>query len=290
VILLAGSVRPGELFRGIGRSLLDLPAEPDRSVLSLWQAAAADLAQALSVESLPVRVVIGQSNAAPKAGDPALAAPVTIEREPAELRGTGGLLRDLAKGYRPDDLILVGNGAQILIQPLAGLTSELLQTDAEVAIASHRDGTPSGLFLVRCRVFDSVSDVGFLDFKEQLLPRLAAAGAPIRVVQRDAAAGYPVRTLDGYLAGVHALNRIRRGEPVVRDPFAEDWESSFSVIEPGANVDPSAAVHNSVVLAGATLQRGAAVVRCVVCPGAVVRAGRTIADQVVTAEATGRSA
>jgi hypothetical protein len=258
-------------------------------VLAHWQAAVAELATALGEPDLQVRVVIGRSGEPPRVpqdGTPS----VVVEREPAEFRGTGGLLRDLARGYSPNDLILVGNGAQILVQSLVELTQQLTNTSSQVAIIAHRDGTPSGLFLVRCRVFESVADVGFLDFKEQLLPRLAAAGVAIRVVQRDLAAGYPVRTLDGYLSGLDALGRLKRGEAVVQDPFAEDWESTFSIVEPGATVDPSAVVHNSVVLSGATLQRGAAVVRCVVCPGAVVSAGLTYSDRVITADSTRRSA
>ncbi len=284
IILLAGSVRPGELSRGIDRSLLDLPVEPGRSVLAHWQAAAAELANSAGVASLPVRVVVDQTRKAPSAVQSGPSTPLSIEREHAELRGTGGLLRDLARGYAPSDLLLVGNGAQILVEPLTELTGDLLAADAPVAILAHEDGTPSGLFLVRCSIFDSVAEIGFLDFKEQLLPRLAASGVPIRVIRRTHAAGFPVRTLDGYLSGLSALHRQRAGEPILRNPFSEQWGATFSIIEPGATVAPGAIVHDSVVLSGAALQRGSAVVRCVVCPGAIVRSGRTLADQVVTPE------
>ena len=137
---------------------------------------------------------------------------------------------------------------------------------------------------MRCSVFESVGEVGFLDFKEQLLPRLAALGHEVRVIQRPTATGIPIRTLDGYLSGLSAYHRRARGVPAVSDPLGEEWGATFSIVEPGATVDSSATVHDSVVLPGATLQKGAAVVRCVVCPGAVVRAGRTLADQIVQAE------
>src|SRR5262249_27849709 len=149
-------------------------------------------------------------------------------------------LRDLARDYAPDDLLLVGNGAQILIEPLLAMAEALFKADAAVAIIAHRDGTPSGLFLVRCSAFDGVGDVGFLDFKEQLLQRLASAGRAIRVVQRTYASGFPVRTLDGYLAGLRAYHRLLRGEPAEPDPYAEDWARTFSVVEEGAQVSPGA--------------------------------------------------
>ncbi len=289
IVLLAGSVRPGDLSRGVERSLLDLPVEAGRSVLSLWQTAAEGWASEVGLPSLPIRTVIDQTSREPAAPAPTVRIPITVEREAAEFRGTGGLLRDLAQAYSPDDLLLVGNGAQILIEPLRTLAADLFSAHASVAIIAHRDGTPSGLFLVRCSVFESVGEIGFLDFKEQLLPRLAAAGHAIRVIQREHAAGFPVRTLDGYLSGLSAYHRLKAGAPVLRDPFSEQWAPTFSIVETGAHVDPSATVHDSVILSGATLQRGAAVVRCVVCPGATVRAGQTVADRIITPERAARA-
>ena len=52
VVLLAGAVRPSELGRGAGRSLLDLPIENGRSVLGLWQQRVEGLAQALGIGAL----------------------------------------------------------------------------------------------------------------------------------------------------------------------------------------------------------------------------------------------
>lgn len=289
VVLLAGSVRSGQLSKGVDRSLLDLPVETGTSVLAAWQAGAEAMASGLGFGALPVRVVIGQSGKEPTVPASGSRAAITIEREQAELRGTGGLLHDLARAYAPDDLILVGNGAQVLVEPLEALARDLFNAGGSVAIIAHRDGTPSGLFLVRCSAFASVGAVGFLDFKEQLLPRLAGAGHEVRVVHREYATGYPVRTLDGYLAGLRAVHRRLKGLPTEPDPFAEDWEPSFAVVEPGARVDPSAVIHDSVVLSGAVVERNAVVVRALVCPGAVVRAGRTVADQVLAADRPGRA-
>jgi NDP-sugar pyrophosphorylase family protein len=68
---------------------------------------------------------------------------------------------------------------------------------------------------------------------------------------------------------------------VDEDPYREEWERSFAVIEPGADVADSATIHDSVVLAGASVGKDAVVVRSVVCPGAVVGAGTRCVGQVV---------
>lgn len=283
VILLAGSVRPSDLSRGIDRPLLDLPVEPGRSVLALWQTEVDTLACAAGLERLPLRVLIDQAALEPVVPQGTTRTAVTIERDAAEFRGTAGLLRDTAEHYAPNDLLLVGNASQILVEPLAVLTRDLLALRSSVGVIGHRDGTPGGLFLIRRSVLTSAANVGFLDLKEQFLPRLAKAGHDIRVVSRPHASGLPMRTLEGYLAGLLAYHRIRAGRPAAGDAFAEDWSPSFAVVEAGAHVDPAATVHDSVVLAGARVERSAVVVRSVIGPGGAVRASQTVAGQIIGA-------
>lgn len=282
LVLLAGSVRPGELGKAINRSLLDLPVEPGRTVLTLWQAAAEALASATGSASLPVRIAIDRSAPEPTMPEASSRAPMQVERDPREFRGTGGILRDLCESYDGDDLILVANAAQILIEPLPRLAADLVAARAVVSLIGHRDGTPGGLFLVRCSALQSAGGVGFLDFKEQLLPRLAAARNDVRVIHRPTATGLPVRTLDGYISGLRSYHRMKNGKSAMVDPFSEDWSPTFAVRDPGAVIDPSANIHDSVVLAGARVERGAVVVRSVVGPGGVIRAGQTVADRVIS--------
>jgi NDP-sugar pyrophosphorylase family protein len=281
VVLLAGSVRPSQLSRGIGRSLLDLPVDEATSVGSLWHTHGADLAERAGLPALPLRILIDREGAEPRL--PALNGGVEfrVERDQNELRGTAGVLRDAAMDYARDDLVLVANGAQVLVEPLAELAADLIATRADVALLAHQDGTPVGIFLVSCAVLDGIRDVGFLDFKEQVLPKLAASGRRIAVVRRAHATGYPVRTLDGYLSGLRAWRHRRSGVPGASDPFREDWSPSFSIQQKGAAVDASATIHDSVVLDGGRVERNAVVVRSVVCPGGVVRAGEIVADQIV---------
>ncbi len=278
VVLLAGSVRPSDLSLAIDRSLLDLPVEPGQSVLSQWQTQAASLAESLSVDRLPVRIVIDRTARAPVAPPPDPRISLTVERDAREFRGTGGLLRDLAISYAADDLLLVANAGQVLVEPLPSLAANLFSAGGSVSFLGHRDGTPCGLFLVRCDVLASIRDVGFLDFKEQVLPKLGAAGHQVQPVIRDAATALPIRSLDGYLSALRAVARLRAGLARDMDPYGEDWSPTFAIIEPEAQVDRSSTIHDSVVLNGAKVERGAVVVRSVLGPTAVVHAGDTVAD------------
>jgi hypothetical protein len=282
VVLLAGTVRPSQLSRSIGRSLLDLPVRAGLTVLDLWQGESESLARHAELQPLPVRIMLDQKSplpcTAPGAGDWAR---VSIERDPAAFRGTGGVLRDICLGYEHDDVVLVANAGQILVEPLPRLARELSDAGGDVALIAHRDGTPGGLMLVRCGVLAAVRPVGFLDFKEQVLPELALRGHEIRIVRRGRATGVPVRTRDGYIAALRAYHRLQAGRSALSDPLQEDWRPTFAVVEERASVDADATVHDSVVMSGGRVERGAVVVRSVVCPGGVARAGSTVADVVI---------
>jgi hypothetical protein len=281
VVLLAGSVRPNDLSVAIDRSRLDLPVDESRTVLSLWQDQIEALANAASLARLPMRVVIDQTAPEPTVPSPVGHVHLTVERDARDFRGTGGLLRDLAVAYQPDDLLLVANAAQILIDPLPELATMLFETGSSVSFVGHRDGTPCGLFLVRCAALATIRDIGFLDFKEQVLPKLGHAGHEVRPIMRESATAMPIRTLEGYLDGVRAVARIRQGKPRETDAFGEDWSATFAICEQGAVIDPGATIHDSVVLRGATVQKGAVVVRSVIGPGAVVKTGDIVADEAV---------
>ena len=196
------------------------------------------------------------------------------------------MLRDLAAEYGDDDLILVANAAQVLLDPLAALAAALDGRGGDVGLVSHDDGTPSGVMLLTCKALRPIADAGYVDMKEQALPRIASR-FDVRVLRHRRPTGLPIRTLEDYVQGLRFHHRHRAGKPVVSDPLAEDWSPAFSLVEGGATVGAGARVHDSVVLAGGVVEPGAVVVRCVVCPGGVVRRDRTAVDQFITA--TGRS-
>ena len=91
----------------------------------------------------------------------------------------------------------------------------------------------------------------------------------------------PMRTLEAYIDSLLEYHRLKGEDGTGYSPFAEDWQPTFSLVEPGAEVDPSARVHDSVVLGGGTVGAGAALVRSVVCPGGVVGRRQMVVGQLV---------
>lgn len=281
IVLLAGCVR-SELAMSAGRSRLDLPLDGGDTILNHWQGQIADWSGEDVQPRCPVRVLIPQASVSPCSWRKTQDAPLLIEFDPQDCRGTGGLLHDLAAAYEDDQWLLVATAAQVLLEPLGSLVARLRASDGDVRLMAHDDGTPVGLMLIRCGCLRVIEPIGFVDLKEQGLPRIARTHR-VSLVMNSQPTSLPVTSLREYLRAVR-WHHLRQGNPaMLLNPFAEDWRSAFSAIEPGAQVDPSARLHDSVVLRGGRVGSNATLVRCVVCPGGVVSRGQVLIDQLVRA-------
>jgi hypothetical protein len=277
MVLLGGSVRAGAFGNAIGRLVFQLPLEADSTIVDSWSLATADLAQ-LAEQVVPLRVMIDRAAPQPLPINNARA--IDIERDPFDFRGTGGVLRDLASQYASDDYLLVANAAQILCDPLADIASALSTMGGDLSIVSHLDGTPSGLMLVRCGALASIPEHGFVDMKEQALPAIAKDHR-VTVLHRQHPTALPVRTLSDYIQALRNHHQRRSGKSAPSSAFSETWESTFSLIEEGASFDPSAKLHDSVVLRGGRVEAGAVAVQSVICPGGILKRGEVKIDSLI---------
>lgn len=290
VVVLAGSVRPTRLRRAVGRFVLDLPVDAERTVLDCWREQVSTLAEYYELEHLPVRVMVdhttpparssggGRRDAATDNGE---VVSIKLERDPLEFRGTGGLLRDVAADYDDDELVLVVGSPQLLLEPLSQIVDALAAVEGDVRLLAEPDGTPGGLTLIRAGALRGLPAVGFVDLKEQGLPAIAQSHV-VRVVRRQGPANASVRTLATYLDALRQYHRRLRGLSIERGPLDEAWQPAFSIIEAGARVDPSAVIHDSVILTGAVVESSAVLVRSVVAPDGHVPADESIVDRLVT--------
>jgi hypothetical protein len=286
VVLLDGTVRRSPLAEAIDRSLLELPIGTERIVLDLWREQVAVMREMLEADALRCRIVIGRTTRPPALRYQDQAGGITVESDPSDLRGTGGVLRDLAEQYGEDDIMLVANAAQLLVEPLHVLASEAAERGGDVTVAANGDGTPSSLALLSCRALRQLPSVGFVDLKEQGLP-LMASKFEVTTLWRATACGLPIRTPRDYLAALRAHHRIAAGDGAHEQPFDERWRRTFSLVESGAIVSPEATLHDGVVLRGGQIGPAALVADSIICSGAVIRTHETVVRQLVSA--AGRS-
>jgi glycosyltransferase involved in cell wall biosynthesis len=258
-IILAGGLRPSPLARAAGCSVLDLWPTPDQTVLDAWLDRIAELAGELS-RVIPVRVVHDAATPPPwpRRGS---GGPLIIEQEPRPLRGAAGLLHDVCRDYGSHDHVLVAEGARLLTCPLEPLLADHARHGADVTVAANPDHAPAGVYVVRCGVLDLVGPSGFVDLKEQWLPRVVDAGLNVRVHELAGSGAMPLRT---------------------RRQFVDAAAPGDSrVVCAGGLIGPEATVTGSIVMPGAVVGPMANVVRSLLCPGSRVGAGAHIVDAVV---------
>lgn len=277
MVLLGGSVRAAAFASAIERLVFQLPLDSKSTILDSWSAAASDLAP-LAEQVVPLRVMIDK--AAPPPLPITSAKTIEIERDPFDFRGTGGVLRDLASQYAPTDFLLVANAAQILCEPLSETVSALASMGGDVSIVSHLDGTPSGLMLVRCGALNSIPKEGFVDMKEQALPAIAKDHR-VTVLHRQHPTALPVRTLSDYIQALRHHHQRQAGLNAPASAFSESCESTFCVIEEGATVDPTAKLHDSVVLRGGRVEAKSVAVQSVICPGGILKKNEVKIDSLI---------
>ncbi len=280
MIVLYGSVRGNDLARKLDRSMLDLPLVSG-SVLSHQLLGARSCAARLGIDEFDVRVLIDEASDLPSSQNLVEDFKCSVEHDAGPIRGVAGVLCDATSGYDEDEYILVSSGAQVFIEPLGDLVTAMMKKNADVCFVSSTDGSPVGLWLIRCGVLRSVSSVGYIDLKEQALSSWKTAHK-VCVVERQRPYAHSARSLSEYIGAIRAAHAgLGSGSTIDEDPYREEWESSFSIIEPGAQVDSGVILHDSVVLAGAKVGKGAVVVRSVICAGGRVDSGARVTDRVV---------
>lgn len=282
IVLLGGTVRPTGLSAAIGRSLLELPITAGRSLLDLWCDHASQLASLVG-KKLIVRVLIDKSLQPPQSAALHPMIDLQVHRDPFELRGTGGILHDTTEDFGDQDYILTAAANQVISEPLARVAESLSSLGADIGVVAHEEGQPSNITLIRRGCLKGIADIGFSDLKEQAMPAIAREH-DVKVQFYTQTIGMPVRSLKDYIQAVRWYHRSLKHDPQSTDPFAEDCLSTFSIVEDGATMHPTAQALDSVVLAGAKVGRNANLVRSVVCPGASVPDYATVMDQVIGTE------
>jgi hypothetical protein len=293
-ILLGGTVRPSVFGAGIRRSMLDLPVSANQTLLDYWGREFAEVARGLGLPKLAVRLVIGRNCIAPRKPPTADGVRMTVERDPVEFRGTGGVLHDLAMSYDDEDLLMVAVASQLSGESLATRVQRLWNADngkptaGDARLLAGPNQEPTGLLMLRCGCLRDIAASGYTDLKEQALPAMAARHS-VQVISGGGAV-HSIRRWNDYLAALrHRHQPASAGEPAAAGSetppaFQEQWQPMFQVTEEGAAVDPSAVVHDSVVLSGGRVEAKAVLVRSLVGPGGVVRRGQVVVGRLVTAD------
>ncbi len=270
-IVLAGGLRPSRLIEQTGFATLDLDISPGRRVLDLW----VDLLTDALGEEAPILVVPSRSCPVP---DVAHSRAELIE-EPGDYRGPAGVIRDVVSHIDAAGPVLVLEAARAVAGSLTELVHSHVSCGASATVGRNPDGSPSGVYLLERAAVELVPARGFMDLKEQLLPRVRSLG-PVRVFDLEEPGALPLRTRRQFLDAASWLSRGCGAESATSiwwTPSSGAWHE----VGEDVRLDEGAQVIDSVVMRGARIGAGALVARSIVCPGCVVPPGARVVDGVV---------
>lgn len=292
-VLLAGGLKPSPLAVAAGCSVLDLSADGRQTILEHWMEHLAPLGSDSS--PLPVRVVHGPQlpPTTPDSGRVPPSLQLRVERESKDFRGPAGVVKDAAEDLPPDATVLVveasrwfgGNLAEILAafrgESESGVT-------VPVTVTATAGGAPGGIVVLRRDTLDLVSDLGFMDLKEQWLGKVSESGHDVRVVKLDESSpSVLLRDRADLLASSRCCATVQVDAEAsehtagrLRSLFSESEGGYFAAVAPNSTVEPNTSIVDSVIMGGATVRSGAIVARSLICPGALVDANEVVVDQV----------
>lgn len=135
-----------------------------------------------------------------------------------------------------------------------------------------RDNRWSGVYRLHTELLESVTRLGYVDLKEQLIPQLLAKGHRIEAAEFGDTA-VQLNDRRNYLRALR-IWRSRQG----LGPEQTAAISGFSVVCPGTIIEDGAHIADSAVLPGAVVGAGAVIARSVIGPMIRVPAGAVIVD------------
>lgn len=292
-VLLAGGLKPSPLAAAAGRSVLDLSVDGVQTTMRHWIEHLAPLGSA--AEPLPVRIMHGSSLAPTKPVPDSVPAGLRlrVERETKEFRGPAGVVKDAAIDLPPDATVLVIEAARWFGGDLASVIDahhdgSSGSSPAAVTVTATASSAPGGIVVLERSTLDLISELGFMDLKEQWLGKVGEAGRRVRVVEfgPDRPSFLLRERTDLLRASRAALQRaaagaLREGGPGKPRPlYSKSEEGYFAAVSPESTIEPNTSIVNSVIMDGAVVRTGAIVARSLVCPGGVVEANEVVVDQV----------
>ncbi len=290
-ILLAGGLVPSPLVEEARRPSLELSLTARQTVFDRWCDVLFDVAIADRdpLERPVLQIVHSGPPYRPSRdfSDPRYE--VITQEEPGSFRGPAGVLRDITGRYGDDDVLLVAEAARYIAGSLQQFINDWARIRPDVLIACQPGGEPAGLMLVRRGSLELVPNEGYMDVKEQWLPKVVRAGLEVWTSETRDYRPYSLRTREQFLgaSAVAAGATASAVEPasVLGPPRVLGTGIDKSRVCETAQVAPGAVIADAIVMPGAVIGAGAIVVRSLVCPDAVVEPNAEVVDRIVPSAA-----
>ncbi|MAB29318.1 MAG: hypothetical protein CMJ53_08610 [Planctomycetaceae bacterium] len=196
---------------------------------------------------------------------------VTIHADKALHRGTAGALKDFIGRQSGFDEILFIEGNRVPPEyPKSLFCDDFMSEDVAAVLGKSSQSETAGVILMKREILDLVPELGFFDFKEQLIPRVLESGMRI-LVKEITHRSVRFSTPSTYLKQLTDYMLSKTCDAT--GPFVSD----------SANVDPSTVLGANVIVGeNVTIKGGCLVQDSVILDGCEIGADSTLVRSIVT--------
>lgn len=196
---------------------------------------------------------------------------ISIHADEASHRGTAGALKDFIRDRPEFESVLFIEGNRLPPEYAEKLfIEEFLSDDVVGILGKSSEDETAGMILMKKRMLDLVPDLGFFDFKEQLIPRVLESGLRI-LVREITRRSIRFSTPSKYLKQLTELSRSKSCDG--RGPF----------VSKSAKVHPSSVLGGNVIVGdNVTIKAGCLVQDSVILDGCEIGADSTLVRSIIT--------
>lgn len=196
---------------------------------------------------------------------------IEIYADKASHRGTAGALKDFI-GKRPgfEKMLFIEGNRVPPEYPKNLFCDEFMAEDVAGVLGKSSQDETAGMILMKREMLDLVPELGFFDFKEQLIPRVLKSGLKI-LVKEITRRSIRFSTPSTYLKQLTDFKLSKAGD--AKGPF----------VSASAKVDPSSVLGVNVIVGdNVTIKAGCLVQDSVILDGCVIGADSTLVRSIIT--------
>jgi NDP-sugar pyrophosphorylase family protein len=204
---------------------------------------------------------------------------LTVHADQVSHRGTAGALKDFVDGRRNFENLIFIEGNRIPPDyPEALFCKDYERVDVSGVLGRTSEHETAGMILMKREMLDLVPNMGFFDFKEQLIPRVLDSGSRI-LVKEITRQSIRLSTPQAYLRQLIEFSPLEQGEisgPYISSSAQVDSSAILGknvIVGPNVRIDSNCLIQDSVIMEGARVGANSTLIRSIITRNSTVEEG-----------------
>ena len=279
-IIFVGGPGQSKLRKAAGHPVCLLPIPGRRSLLHSWVDTLKTTERVHTIDIVTGRTEDAESlqeQISPYESDDEISIGVHVDE--VSHRGTAGALKDFIEGRQGFENLMFIEGNRIPPEYPEALFCKDYELDDVSGVLGRTSGhETAGMVLMKKEMLDLVPEMGFFDFKEQLIPRVLDSGSRI-LVKEITRRSIRLSTPQAYLRQLIEYSPLEQDDasgPYISSSAHVDSSSILGrnvIVGPNAWIDANCLIQDSVIMEGARVGPNSTLIRSIITRNSTVDEG-----------------